>query len=357
MRTTRPKVLLGQTSGSANKWQAGTQAPQFLKRLLFTRVLATVQSMAKQSNRPRWLRWLKWVILIGVLIGLALMLRGVVRDLQTSKLDFRQIRWEWITAAGFLYALGTLPGAFYWHQVLVALGQRPTIGRSLRAYFFSQLGKYVPGKAMVVVMRTMLVAGPGVRAPIAVTAVFIETLTWMAVGATTGSLMVAWLNPQHTWLVVTGIAVAIGAIVPMSPPVLRYALTRISKVTGGSRKEPDIRGLGALVIARGWLQMAVGWTLVAASMWAVLKAIPGPDANGSHFAVALECVTLSIVLGFASLIPGGLGVRELVIVPLLSPDFGAPKALACAIVVRLVWLIVEVSLVGIIQWSGKGRAR
>ena len=305
--------------------------------------------MVNQPIRQRWLRWLKWAIAIAVIIGLILMLRGVVRDLQTSKLDWKDVRWEWIGAAGLFYALGTLPGGIYWHQILVALGQRPTIGRSLRAFFFSQLGKYVPGKAMVVVMRTMLVAGPGVRAPIAVTAVFIETLTWMAVGATIGSLMLALLNPHHAWLEIVGIAVAIGAVIPMSPPILGFVLRRISKITGSGSKEPDIRGLSGLVIARGWLQMVLGWSLVAASLFAVLKAIPGPDANWSHFAVALECVTLSIVLGIVSLIPGGLGVRELVIVPLLSRDFGAPKALACAIVIRLIWLIVELSIVGIIQ--------
>ncbi len=284
------------------------------------------------------------------------MLRGVFRDLQTSKLDLRGVRWEWITVAGVLYALGTLPGGLYWHQVLVALGQRPTLGHSLRAFFVSQLGKYVPGKAMVVVMRTMLVAGPGVRAPIAVTSVFIETLTWMAVGATIGSLMLALLNPQHVWLEALAIAAAICAVIPMSPPVLGFVLKRISKVTGSGPKQPDIHGLSAWVIARGWLQMAVGWMLVAASLLAVLKAVPGTEANWSDYAVALECVTLSIVLGFASLIPGGLGVRELVIVPLLSPKFGAPKALACAIVIRLIWLIAEVSIVGIIQLGRRLRA-
>ena len=312
--------------------------------------------MTKQSNRQRWLRWLKWFIALAVIVGLVVMLRGVVRDLQNSKLEFKNVRWEWITAAGFLYALGTLPGGLYWHQVLIALGQRPTIGRSLRAFFFSQLGKYVPGKAMVVVMRTMLIAGPGVRAPIAVTSVFIETLTWMAVGATIGSILLALLHPQHLWLVVLGIAVAIGALIALSPPVLGFVLKRISTFAGSGPKDPDIHGLGTWVIVRGWLQMAVGWVLVAASLLAVLKAVPGPDANWSHFGVALECVTLSIVLGFASLIPGGLGVRELVIVPLLGRDFGAPKALACAIVIRLIWLIAEVSIVGIIQLGRRMRS-
>jgi uncharacterized membrane protein YbhN (UPF0104 family) len=267
------------------------------------------------------------------------------------------VRWEWLAVACLTYGIGTLPGGLYWHHVLVSLGQCPLLGQSLRAFFFSQLGKYVPGKAMVVVMRTMMVSGPAVRTSIAVTSVFIETLTWMAVGATIGSVMVMVLNPQHRWLVIVGVAVALCAVVAMSPPILGWILRRIAAIAGTQRGSSAIGELRASTIARGWLSMTIGWALVAASLWAVLKAVPGVEPTAEHYWVSLECVTLSIVIGFASLIPGGLGVRELVIVPLLSQDFGAPKALACAVLIRLIWLIAELGIVGIMQAYGRVRAR
>ncbi len=60
------------------------------------------------------------------------------------------------------------------------------------------------------------------------------------------------------------------------------------------------------------------------------------------FPLLLASVTLAVVLGFASLIPGGLGVREWVLNELLSPQLGYVAAFAGTIIVRLVWLVTEV---------------
>ena len=53
---------------------------------------------------------------------------------------------------------------------------------ALRAYLVSHLGKYVPGKAMVVVVRAGMVVPFGGRASTAAIATFYETLVMMAAG-------------------------------------------------------------------------------------------------------------------------------------------------------------------------------
>ena len=53
---------------------------------------------------------------------------------------------------------------------------------ALRAYVVSHLGKYVPGKAMVVVVRAGMVVPFGARASTAAIATFYETLVMMAAG-------------------------------------------------------------------------------------------------------------------------------------------------------------------------------
>jgi len=53
----------------------------------------------------------------------------------------------------------------------------------LRAYFVSQLGKYVPGKAWAVVLRVGLVRSQGVSASVGGLATFCEVLTMMAIGS------------------------------------------------------------------------------------------------------------------------------------------------------------------------------
>ena len=65
----------------------------------------------------------------------------------------------WLIAAGSLYLLGLLPAGLFWCHVLRRLGQDARLGATLRAYYVGHLGKYVPGKAMVVVIRAGMVRG------------------------------------------------------------------------------------------------------------------------------------------------------------------------------------------------------
>ncbi len=52
-----------------------------------------------------------------------------------------------------------------------------------------------------------------------------------------------------------------------------------------------------------------------------------------------------------SLLPGGLGVRELVLNALMVPEFGEVKALISAVLLRLAWLVTEL-VVSIILYVG-----
>jgi uncharacterized membrane protein YbhN (UPF0104 family) len=96
--------------------------------------------------------------------------------------------------------------------------------------------------------------------------------------------------------------------------------------------------------------MALGWCLNGLSLWLVLKGLPGTDVQLSDFPLALACVSLATVAGFVSLLPGGIGVREMVLIPLLSTRFDPITAIVAAIVIRLVWLAAELATSGIIYF-------
>ncbi len=78
-------------------------------------------------------------------------------------------------------------GLFFWR--IMGTGKNPTRPLpALRAYLISHLGKYVPGKAMVVVMRAGLVVPYGARPATAAFATLYETLVMMAAGGLVASL-------------------------------------------------------------------------------------------------------------------------------------------------------------------------
>ncbi len=81
----------------------------------------------------------------------------------------------------------------------------------------------------------------------------------------------------------------------------------------------------------------------------VLQAIPGANPLLADWPLCLMVVTLATTIGFLSFLPGGLGVRELVMIPLLGPAIGITSAIMASIALRLVWIATEL-LVGGIVW-------
>jgi uncharacterized membrane protein YbhN (UPF0104 family) len=108
--------------------------------------------------------------------------------------------------------------------------------------------------------------------------------------------------------------------------------------------------------------MSIGWVILGLSLWAVLRGIGVEQLLWASQTVPLDpvgqlplytaSVSLSMVAGFLSLIPGGAAVREAVLAELLSPHFGATIAVVSAIVLRLVWLMSELLISGILYISG-----
>ncbi len=71
------------------------------------------------------------------------------------------------------------------------------------------------------------------------------------------------------------------------------------------------------------------------------------DLLGDLFSIMYRgCATLSVVAGFVSMLPGGAGVRELVVTLVLAPTIGSAPALAVAVWMRLVSLAAEILWIG-----------
>jgi hypothetical protein len=121
-----------------------------------------------------------------------------------------------------------------------------------------------------------------------------------------------------------------------------------------------IDGLSWQFLAKGWLLAAVGWLFFGASMIFVLRAFPltesGPLLEIRDYPQVIAAVSLSMVAGFLSLLPGGAGVREMVISTLLTPLIGPEFAVISAVSLRVVWLLCELgAAAGFLMHNGQAR--
>ena len=287
-----------------------------------------------------------------VTVGISLFVRNAWQDLAAQSFRWSDLHWGWFFVAMGSYTAGMIPFWMYWHQVLHALGQRPTRWESCRAYFVGHLGKYVPGKAMVVVLRAGLVRSERTHGTVAATAVFIETLTMMAVGAfvAAGCLLPSLVH--FPGLVVLAVGLMICAGVPTLPPVFRRIVVFLRVRKAHSEIETLLQGLTWSVFWRGWGWMSIGWLGYGMSLYATLQALPGKVPTLSDAPLLIGSVALAIVAGFLSLIPAGIGVRELVMLPLLA-GFGPGKAILAVILVRLAWFAAEISLSTLLYFAGR----
>jgi uncharacterized membrane protein YbhN (UPF0104 family) len=97
--------------------------------------------------------------------------------------------------------------------------------------------------------------------------------------------------------------------------------------------------------------MALGWMIHGTAGWLVLSGIQSTTGLWTFqaWAACVSAVSLGAVVGFASMLPGGAVIRELVITWLLSNIVPQPIALFAAIAFRVANLVAEFLLVGAIS--------
>jgi len=267
------------------------------------------------------------------------------------------LSWPWLAFAAVLYSVGQLPCGLFWSRILTALGQRVPLGAVIRAFYIGHLGKYVPGKAMVVVMRTSMLVPHGARPALAAVSVFYETFTMMAVGALLSAIVLAVKYPERTdWLGGAILMVGITGL-PTFPPVFERIVRRLrASKADEAEASHELRRIGFLNFVAGWGLMTVAWILMGLSIWAVARGAGFTTSQAAstwplaeEWTICTIAAALSVVIGFLSFIPGGFGVRDGVLFSVLGWVYDDAAAMVTAILVRLVWLVAEL-LVSIILY-------
>jgi uncharacterized membrane protein YbhN (UPF0104 family) len=301
----------------------------------------------KHSRRGK-----KWVLVAMKIAIVGLVVWFIRRTIVDAWTQLGEHPWQfddrWLAISGVLYLLGTMFCGVFWHRILRVLGQPVSLPQALRAYYIGQLGKYVPGKAMVVILRTGFVQGQGINTSLAAASVFFETLTMMSSGALIGAAIVAVWYREQTLLFWAALAVMATAGLPTLPPVFR----RLTRLVGVGRSDPSVleklADLGYGTVFLGWILTGLGWAILGLSFGAVLRGLGVADAASLEFHLHTAAVTLATVAGFISFIPGGAVIREAVLTELMTPHLGGALALVSAILLRLVWLVSELIISGIL---------
>ncbi|MDE2667501.1 MAG: hypothetical protein OXI69_15280 [Acidobacteriota bacterium] len=284
-----------------------------------------------------------------VVLGIAVLVAAGNEVLGSlSRMESSQVRYSApILGLSLLcYLVGMAVFAEFWRRGVGALGGKLPRLDCHFAYFVSQLGKYVPGKAWVILIRYGLI-GKNRLSFRAVTASSVyETFNVMGSGALL-SFLVLLLLGGDTVLLWLALGLSAALLVASHPPVSGW----IAKVAGwgsGSEEQP-LPVPSWRVFWKATPLLILGWILAGASFPLAGAGIgvhyPGP----SEVVLAGAASGLAVAAGFVVLVaPAGLGVREWLLVQALGPSVGEGPAALVAVAARGLQVCGELGMAGVL---------
>lgn len=277
---------------------------------------------------------------------------------QGVSLNDLRIAPAWLVLSAAAYAVAQFVFAGFWRFLLKPLGLDPENMRLVRAYTVGTLGKYIPGKAMVVVIRTALIRPLESGCfPIAVS-VFFETTAAMLSGSILAGVCL-FGTLRSDWYYWGGpLALAIAIIIGLSPPLFARATALVALPFTVSPLAFNVMVQWFRALFRPpFLLSFAAWLFFGVSAFAVMNGV-GVSASTVEDLIFLTGVTaLATTCGFFFVfLPSGVGIRELIIIQLLAPRYGQPQAVAASLILRLVWTLTEVSVAGLL-YAGDRRGR
>jgi uncharacterized membrane protein YbhN (UPF0104 family) len=250
--------------------------------------------------------------------------------------------------------------AWNWGRVLRAFHSEISFGDVFNIYFKTNLGKYLPGKVWQIAGSTYMAAQRGIPEGMALTV----SLAAQAYSVLSGlSLFAAAMafgfvgspGDLHSFFKVSAIPVLITLMVLAARPRLVEPIVnwwmRLFR-----RQEVTIH-ISLLNAAELFGLYLITWFLFGLGLWFLANALT-PAGFGIYINLTVV-LAIAVVIGFLALFaPGGLGVREGIMVLFLTPIPALPPPVPSAIAVgfRIISMIVETIAFGltwVIKWNSK----
>lgn len=275
----------------------------------------------------RILRWLGPALAV---LGLAYLVAFGARHAS----DLPAISWNAGRVAGLasavgLYMLTLFSGAWAWHVLLRALGERQRYPEALGILAVSQAAKYLPGNVGQYVGRVALARESGLAAAPVLLTLVLETACAILAGLAMVAMTAAGLPgvpgaPMAPWRIAAATIGAAGSLAAAVVLLRRESVRRRLRLPDPPPGGPAAQlGAGLASLGLYGFNFLVLGVCAAVASRTVLEApaVPLPALTGL-FAAAW-------VAGFVTPgAPAGLGVREAVLVGGLQPLFGSRPDIA-----------------------------
>jgi uncharacterized membrane protein YbhN (UPF0104 family) len=296
----------------------------------------------KVTRRFKYEQVLGWLIVVAIFIYLGKMVWENWAQVKQASFTLRPFT---LLLSTFIFAFSYFVQIWAWYLITLKLGIALSFSETLKSWFYSQLGKNLPGKVWLLLGRFYFYESKGKSKKAISVALFIETATVLI---SAGLLCLVGLfvlkevrsfyfGGKLGWLVL----LFFFACASLHPWILQKITNWILKLF---KKDPlslsvayaDI--LWILWISfLSWVLGGIGFFFFVASVFSV---------SLSHILFLAAALAIASILGLGAVFaPSGLGVREGVLVYLLSYVMPGSVAVIVSVLTRIWTTLIEAGLI------------
>jgi uncharacterized membrane protein YbhN (UPF0104 family) len=307
----------------------------------------------KVKRRFRYQQVLGWLIVIAIFIFLGKMVWENWAQVKEASFAFRPLI---LLLSIFIFAFSYFIQIWAWYLITVKLGIALSFSETLKGWFYSQLGKNLPGKVWLLLGRFYFYESKGKSKKAISVALFIETAAVVIAAGILGMVGLFLLKEVRSlysggelgWLILLFFFVCVFLHPRVLQKIINWILTRF-------KKEPLFLSIAytdilwiLFISLLSWAVGGIGFYVFVASVFPV---------SSSHILFLAGALAIASILGLIAVFaPSGLGVREGVLGYLLSYVMAGSVAVIVSVLTRIWTTLIETGLiVGIFFLFGMGK--
>lgn len=297
---------------------------------------------AEAPTRRRWRTALQWVIVAVIFYFIGNSLADSWEELVDADLSFAPLG---LAASVGLLGLYMVGRALIWHHLTGLLESAIPLGKAVMSWFYSQLGKYIPGKVFLYLGRLHYYTREGESAGRVSLAFGLELVATFSSSILMVLLSALTLDSPRvdSYRPVLLIALVV-FVLSLHPRVLTQIIRVAYRLL---RREPF-----EITVSYGALLRFVGlyvlnWLIFGLSLYAFINSFY-PLAASSILYLAGAFSFASMMGMVAVFVPSGLGVREGLLGIFLVQLMPQAVSLLSAVAARIWFTVVELLGVGVV---------
>ena len=252
------------------------------------------------------------------------------------------IDWRYCVIIPLAFICIMTTNALTWLWLTRQMGDRHAVMPLLGAYTFSQMGKYAPGKVLLVLMRIERTHRAGMSRETCLLSTLLENAMYTLSGGLVGSMALVVAARNHP-LYLLGCGLLMAALLGLFYPRFFYWIINTALRSMGKAAIPQSRRFKLSHMIWAVLMFLPTWLFGGVALWAAVSCVH--HVSILHTVELIGVFALSVCLGMFSLLPGGLGVREAVQALFIAPLVGSPELVVVVVALpRVFQILVELTL-------------